>query len=352
MATRTTNVVPQRKLLKLAEVKELTRLSRSTILQVEVAGACSRRPSRWAPARCAGIWMKCCTTSTRARGAARGTSAIADQPRLVCRDSCATAPADRSDGGAPARAVSCWTQGGACSRRLGRLAAVRAPVAQTVAREDGRLRVSGVHLVAEATRERAASTTARQWSRTLRVAVRVGFIVTLALVVHAAVVALRAVLSWRAARSASTRAHRVGLCPLADGLREAARLQRVTRTSGNSASSSASSKAQCHRPVGSYVTERTGDSIHAISALKPAGSVPRFRRKREGEEQGMTTQSADGSGNTPRTGGTTCSKPAAVRLECTHNWLGWLMAPRPRRGGGTARERGLGDGLPPRGGAG
>ena len=47
----------------------------------------------------------------------------------------------------------------------------------------------------------------------------------------------------------------------------------LTRTSGNPASIRASSKARCHRPVGSSVTARTGTSTHAISALKPAASL-------------------------------------------------------------------------------
>ena len=46
-----------------------------------------------------------------------------------------------------------------------------------------------------------------------------------------------------------------------------------TRASGNSALNSVSSKARCHRPVGSYVTARTGRSTHAISALNPAASL-------------------------------------------------------------------------------
>ena len=71
--------------------------------------------------------------------------------------------------------------------------AVRAPVPQTAAaREEGRLRVCGFHLVAEATRERRLDHRS-SWSRTLRLAVLVEFI-ALALVVHAAVVALHAVL--------------------------------------------------------------------------------------------------------------------------------------------------------------
>ena len=89
--------------------------------------------------------------------------------------------------------MSRWTHGGACSRQLSRLAAVQAPAPQTAAaREEGRLRVCGFHLVAEATRERRLDHRS-SWSRTLRLAVLVGFI-TLALVVHAAVVALHAVL--------------------------------------------------------------------------------------------------------------------------------------------------------------
>ncbi len=41
----------------------------------------------------------------------------------------------------------------------------------------------------------------------------------------------------------------------------------------NPAVSSASSKARCQCPVGSYVTARTGRSIQAISALSPASSL-------------------------------------------------------------------------------
>ena len=73
MATRTRspNAAPRRKLIRLAEVLELTGLSRSTVYKLKRWGLFPQ-PVRSAPTRCAGISMRWCSTSTRAPGADRG----------------------------------------------------------------------------------------------------------------------------------------------------------------------------------------------------------------------------------------------------------------------------------------
>ena len=73
---------------------------------------------------------------------------------------------------------------------------------------------------------------------------------------------------------ASTRASTASVlarCPIACAKRRAC--NGLARASGRPACRSASSKARCQGPVGSYTTERTGWSTHAISALNPAGSL-------------------------------------------------------------------------------
>ena len=73
---------------------------------------------------------------------------------------------------------------------------------------------------------------------------------------------------------ASTRASTASVlarCPIACAKRRAC--NGLARASGRPACRSASSKARCQGPVGSYTTERTGWSIHAISALNPAESL-------------------------------------------------------------------------------
>ena len=99
--------------------------------------------------------MKCCSTSTRAPGAARGDVSdsrpdAAGLQRLVRGGS---ARSIRSSN--PGASGASLDTAGPARPRLSRLVAVRAPGAQTAAaRQEGRLHVSGVPLLAEATRER------------------------------------------------------------------------------------------------------------------------------------------------------------------------------------------------------